>query len=61
MEKSYYISPMRSNAMIEETMTGTTIVIEGKTYAELSRAPRGKRVIRRLSKEDGSEQIRIYF
>lgn len=60
MEKSYYISPMRSNAMIDETMTGTTIVIEGKTYAEITRAPRGKRVIRRLSKEDGSEQIRIY-
>lgn len=60
MEKSYYISPMRSNAMIDETMTGTTIVVGGKTYAELSRAPRGKRVIRRLSKEDGSEQIRIY-
>lgn len=60
MIKSYYISPMRSNAMIDETMTGTSIVIEGKTYAELSRAPRGKRVIRKLSKEDGSEQIRIY-
>ena len=60
MVKSYYISPMRANAMIEETMTGTTIVIDQKTYAELSRAPRGKRVIRRLVKEDGTEQIRIY-
>lgn len=60
MVKSYYISPMRANAMIEETMTGTTIVIDQKTYAELSRAPRGKRVIRKLVKEDGSEQIRIY-
>lgn len=60
MKKSFYISPMRTNAMIDETMTGSTIVIEGKTYAELSRAPRGKRVIRKLSKEDGSEQIRIY-
>ena len=60
MVKSYYISPMRANAMIEETMTGTTIVIDQKTYAELSRAPRGKRVVRRLVKEDGSEQIRIY-
>lgn len=60
MVKSYYISPMRSNAMIEETMTGTTIVIDQKTYAELSRAPRGKRVIRKLVKEDGTEQIRIY-
>lgn len=60
MEKLYYISPMRANAMIEETMTGSTVVIEGRTYAELSRAPRGKRVIRKLSKEDGSVQIRIY-
>lgn len=61
MTKSFYISPMRSNAMIEETMTGSTIVIDGKTYAELSRAPRGKRVIRKLVKEDGSEQIKIYY
>lgn len=60
MTKSYYISPMRSNAMIDETMTGTTVVIEGKTYAELSRAPRGKRVVRRLMKQDGTQQIRIY-
>ena len=60
MIKTYYISPMRANAMIEETMTGSTIVIESKTYAELSRPPRGKRVIRRLLKEDSSEQIRIY-
>lgn len=60
MTKSYYISPMRSNAMIDETMTGSTVVIEGKTFAELSRAPRGKRVVRRLMKQDGTEQIRIY-
>lgn len=46
--------------MIDETMTGTTVVIEGKTYAELSRAPRGKRVVRRLMKQDGTQQIRIY-
>lgn len=60
MVKSYYISPMRSNAMIDETMTGTTIEIEGRTFAEISRAPRGKRVLRKLVKEDGTEQIRIY-
>jgi len=60
MIKSFYISPMRSNAMIDETMTGTTIKIDGLTYAEVSRAPRGKRIIRKLSKEDGSEQIKIY-
>jgi len=60
MIKSFYISPMRSNAIIEETMTGNTIKIDGLTYAEVSRAPRGKRLIRKLSKEDGSEQIKIY-
>lgn len=61
MIKSFYISPMRSNAMIDETMTGITIKIDGLTYAEVSRAPRGKRVIRKLSKVDGSEQIKIYY
>ena len=47
--------------MIDETMTGRTISIDGLTYAEVSRAPRGKRVLRKLSKEDGSEQIKIYY
>lgn len=60
MTKSYYISPMRSNAMIEETMTGKTIVIEGLTYAEVSRPPRGKRIIRKLQSVEGTEKIRIY-
>lgn len=60
MEKSYYISPMKANAIIEETMTGTTIVVDGRTYAEVSRAPRGRRVMRKFTKEDGSEQIKIY-
>ena len=60
MIKSYYISPLRANAMIEETMTGNTIVIGDYTYAEVSRAPRGRRVLRKLVKEDGTEQIKIY-
>lgn len=60
MTKSYYISPMRANALIEETMTGNTITIGDYTYAEVSRAPRGRRVLRKLIKEDGSEQIKIY-
>jgi len=60
MIKSYYISPMRSNAMIDETMTGKSIVIEGLTYSEISRPPRGKRIIRKLSSVEGSEKIRIY-
>lgn len=60
MIKTYYISPMKANAMIEETMTGNTITLDGYTYAEVSRAPRGRRVLRKLLKEDGTEQIRIY-
>lgn len=61
MAKSYYISPMRANAMIEETMTGQTIVIDGMTYAEVSRPPRGKRILRKLSSIEGEEKIRIYY
>lgn len=60
MIKSSYISPMRSNAMIEETMTGRTIVVDGMTYAEVSRPPRGKRIIKKLSNLEGTEKIRIY-
>ena len=61
MAKSYYISPMRSNAIIEETMTGQTIVIDGMTYAEVSRPPRGKRILRKLQSVEGEEKIRIYY
>ena len=61
MAKSYYISPMRSNAIIEETMTGQTIVIDGMTYAEVSRPPRGKRILRKLQSIEGEEKIRIYY
>ena len=61
MIKSYYISPMRANALIEETMTGQTILVEGRTYAELSRPPRGRRIIRKLQNIEGTEKLRIYY
>lgn len=51
---------MRSNALIDETMTGKTIVVDGLTYAEVSRPPRGKRIIRKLTNLEGTEKIRIY-
>jgi len=60
MEKSYYISKMKSNALIEETMTGETIKVDGFTYWELSRAPKGKRILRKLSNLEQTQQIRIY-
>lgn len=60
MVKSFYISPMRSNAMIDELMTGSSIKLEGRTYHQLSRAPRGKRIIKRLRSLDEKEKIVIY-
>jgi hypothetical protein len=60
MKKSLYISPMRSNAMIDELMTGSSIRVEGRTYHQLSRAPRGKRIMRRFINLDQSEKIVIY-
>jgi len=60
MEKRYYISSMRSNAVIDETMTGSFITIGGLTYRELTRAPRGKRIFRKFTKEDKSERIVVY-
>lgn len=60
MVKTFYISPMRSNAMIDEIMTGSSIKVEGRTYHQLSRAPRGKRIMRRLVNMDESEKIVIY-
>jgi len=60
MVKTFYISPMRSNAMIDEIMTGSSIKVEGRTYHQLSRAPRGKRIMKRLINMDESEKIVIY-
>lgn len=60
MKKSFYISSMRSNAMIDELMTGSSIKLEGRTYNQLIRAPRGKRILRRLMNMDESEKIVIY-
>lgn len=58
--RSYYISPVKSNAMIDETMTGSSIVFEGRTYNQISRAPRGKRILQRLTSVEGTEKLIIY-
>lgn len=60
MVKSFYISAMRSNAMIDELMTGTSIKLEGRTYHQLTRAPRGKRIFKKLISLDESEKLVIY-
>jgi hypothetical protein len=59
-KRSYFISPSKSNAMIDETMTGSHIVFEDRTYNEISRAPRGKRVLKRLTSVEGTEKLIIY-
>lgn len=61
MKKSYYISPMRSNAMIDETMTGSSIVYDGRTYSEITRSPRGKKIIKKFLKQDNSEKLVLYY
>lgn len=60
VKRSYYISPSKSNAMIDETMTGSHIVYEGRTYNQISRAPRGKRVLQRFTSVGGNEKLVIY-
>lgn len=60
MVKSFYISAMRSNATIDELMTGSSIKLKGRTYFQLTRAPRGKRIIKRLRSLDEREKIVIY-
>mgnify|MGYP003125966842 CR=1 FL=1 len=60
MVKSYYISPMRANATVEELMTGNFIRIDDYTYCELSKAPRGRRVMRKFINEQETESIKIY-
>lgn len=61
MSKLFYISPMRLNAAIAETViSGHHIKIGEYTYVRLTRAPRGKRIIRKLSNLENSERIVIY-
>lgn len=60
MIKSYFISPSRLNANLQEIVTNQSIVIDGYTYVGLSRAPRGKRVFKRFRSLDEKERILIY-
>ena len=51
MIKSYYISPMRSNAQISETIIpGYHITVGGNTYELVSKRPRNK-IIKFFSNE----------
>ena len=60
MKKLYFISKMRSNAIIDDTMTGESIKLEGRNYYRLTRAPRGRKIFRRFLNSNESERIVIY-
>ena len=61
MKKSFYISSMKMNSLIAETViSGYHIVVDGLTYELVSRRPRNKRVIRKLSGVTTEEEITIY-
>ena len=60
MTKLFFIPESRMNAAIAETiLPGQHIRIDDYMYLQLSRAPRGKRIDRKLQRED--ERILIYF
>ena len=59
MTKLFFIPESRMNAAIAETtMTGQHIRIDDYVYLQLSRSPRGKRIVRKLQR--GDERILIY-
>lgn len=61
MKKSFYISSMKMNSIISDTViSGYHIVVDGLTYELLSRRPKNRRVIRKLVGVDTQEEITIY-
>ena len=61
MNKDLYISPLRINARIADTVIdGQHIEIEGLVYERVSRAPAGRRPVQRLINESTKTRITIY-
>jgi len=61
MNREYYISSWRMNHRISEShIDGSHIVVDGIVYEQVSRAPIGRRVVRRLINEDTNTRISIY-
>lgn len=61
MTKLYFMLGSKINAMIAETVIpGSHIYLDGYIYEQLSRAPRGKRILRKLINEEKQERILIY-
>lgn len=60
MEKRYFISPSKANALISETMTGSSVIFEGRTYSEITRAPKGRRIMKKLVNLKDTLKLVIY-
>ena len=61
MTKQYYISRQRVNARISDSLVeGYPVKIGDYTYERISRAPIGRRVLKKFRSLDEQEQIVIY-
>ena len=61
MTKLFYISSMRMNSIISDTVvTGHHISVDGLTYELVTRRPKNKRVLRKLVNISKQEHITIY-
>lgn len=61
MNKEYYIAKSRMNARIADTVIdGVHITIDGIIYERITKAPAGRRALRRLQNLDTSTRITIY-
>ncbi len=61
MKKEYYISRMRMNARIADTVIdGKHIRIGNETYELVSKAPIGRHPVQRLLNESTNTRITIY-
>lgn len=61
MNKLFYVPATKINARIADTVVeGYPIIIDGYQYEKVSRAPRGRRILRKLLNVESQEQIVIY-
>lgn len=61
MNKLFYVPATKINARIADTVVeGYPIMIEGYQYEKVSRAPRGRKILRRLLNMETQERIVIY-
>lgn len=61
MKKLMFVPAVKMNAAISETaIPGSHIRIDGYTFEQVSRAPKGRRIARKLQNGNNQERIVIY-